>query len=210
MVLHVRDPDDHTAQQPTETLQVGPSRPPFFQKVPTQWRQHAVALLAFLLGVAAGGGAVLGWQARTAPPPFRVDEHAVELILFQAVAPRTPPGGSESENSPVQVESGLLLSGAITSTVLTINNPDHGLDIRAPALPVTVSPSARFESFTLEIMVQDCKAATAWTPVDRPFTITWRDEYGMRHLDRVGDFDRSMASSLIRYIDAMCGNRLIR
>ncbi len=210
MVLRVREPDDHTAQQPTETLQVGPSRPTLFQKVPTEWRQHAVAFLAFVLGVAAGGGAVLWRQARPAPPPFRVDEHAVELILFKAVPPRTHPRGWESEISPMQVNSALLLSGAVTSTVLTINNPDHSLDVRAPALPLTVSPTARFQSVNLKIMVRDCKAATRWTPVDRPFTITWRDEYGMGHLDRAGDFDRSIASSLIRYIDAVCGDPLNR
>jgi hypothetical protein len=179
-----------------------------FQKVPTRWRQHAAAFLAFVLGVAAGGGAVLWWQARPAPPPFRADEHAVELVLFEAVPPRTHRSGWESESSPLHVDSAFLLSGAVTSTVITISNPDHSLDVRAPALPVTVSPTARFQSVTLKIIVRDCKAATRWTPVNRPFTITWRDEYGQGHLDRVGDFDRAMASSLIRYIDAVCGNPL--
>jgi hypothetical protein len=153
---------------------------------------------------------VLWWQARPAPPPFRADEHAVELMLFEAVPPRTHPSGGESEISPLQVDSAFLLSGAVTSTVLTISNPDHSLDVRAPALPVTVSPTARFQSVNLKIIVRDCKAATRWTPVDRPFIITWRDEYGKRHLDRAGDFDKSMATSLIRYIDAVCGNALNR
>ncbi len=208
--LHVRDPDDHTAQQPTETLQVGPSRPPLFQEVPTQWRQHAVAFLGFVLGVAAGGGAVLWWQPRPAPSPFRADEHAVELMLFEAVPPRTPPSGWESGTSPLQVDSAFFLSGAATSTVLTISNPDPSFDVRVPALPVTVSPTARFQSVNLTIIVRDCQAATRWTPVDRPFTITWRDEYGKGHLDRAGDFDGAMARSLIRYIDAVCGNPLNR
>jgi hypothetical protein len=182
-----------------------------FQKVPTQWRQPAVAFLAFVLGLAAGGQAVLGWQAppappRPAPPPFPVDEHAVELVLFEVVPPRTHPNGWESENSPLQVDSAVFLSGAATSTVFGVDSLDRSLDVRAPALPVTVSQTARFQSVNLEIIVRDCKAASRWTPVDRPFTITWRDEHGRRHLDRAGDFDRSMASSFIHYIDAVCGN----
>lgn len=153
---------------------------------------------------------MLWWQARPAPPPVHADEHAVELMLFEAVPPRRHPSGWVSEISPLQVDSAFLLSGALTSTVLEIDNPDHGLDVRAPALPVTVSPTARFQSVDLKIVVRDCKAATRWTPVDRPFTITWRDERGGEHLDRAGDFDRSMASSLVRYIDAVCGNPLSR
>ena len=205
----MRDPDDDTAQQPTETLQVGPSRPPSFQKVPTKWRPHAVAFLAFVLGVAAGAGAVLWWQARPAPSPFRPDEHAVELMLFEAVPPRTHPTGWETDNSPLHVNGALLLSGAVTSTVLGIDSPDS-LDVRAPALPLTVSPTGRYQSVTLQIIVRDCEAALRWTPGDRPFTITWRDEYGRVHEDRAGDFDRSIAVSLVRYIDAMCDNPLDR
>jgi len=169
-----------------------------------------MAFLAFVLGVAAGGGAVVGWQAppgtpRPAPPAFHVDEHAVELMLIEVV-PRAHPSGWASENSPLQVDSALFLAGAVTSTVLGVDNLDRSLDVRAPALPVTVSPTARFQSVNLEFIVRDCKAASRWTPVDRPFTITWRDEDGKRHLDRAGDFDRSVASSLIHYIDAVCGN----
>ena len=210
----MRDPEDDTAPRPTETLQVGPSRPPLFQKIPTKWRQHAMVFLACVLGVAAGGSAVLWWPARSAPPPlqapppFQVDEHAVELLIFEAVLPQTHPT-ARSEISPLHVDSVLLLSGDVTSTVLTINGP-AGLDVRAPALPATVSPSGRYQSVNLKIIVRDCRAAARWTPVDRPFDITWRDEYGKEHLDRAGDFDGSMANSLIRYIDAVCDNPLRR
>lgn len=131
-------------------------------------------------------------------------------MLFEAVPPRTHQSGRKSEIGPLQFESAVLLSGAVTSTVLGINTPDHSLEVRAPALPVTVTPTARFQSVDLKIIVRDCKAAARWTPVDRPFTITWRDEHGREHLDRAGDFDRSVASSLIRYIDAVCGNPLNR
>ena len=154
---------------------------------------------------------MLGWQApsgspRPAAPTFHVDEHAVKLVLFEVVPPRTHPSGWGSGKSPLQVDSALFLAGAVTSTVLGVNHLDRSLDVRASGLPVTVSPTAPLQSVNLEIIVRDCKAARRWTPVDRPFTITWRDEDGKRHLDRAGDFDRSMASSLLHYIDAVCGN----
>ena len=194
------DPGDHTAQRPTETLQVGPSRPPLFQKVPARWRQPAVALAVFALGVAAGVAATTGGEEpEPKADPFRVDEHAVELMLFAVAPPRTA-------GNPLQVDSAVLLSGAVTSTVLAVRPLDRSLIVRAPALPVTVSPTARLQSVTLEIVVRDCRAARAWTPTDRPFTIRWRDEHGRSHLDRAGDFDRSVARSLTRYVDSVCGN----
>jgi len=202
--LRVQDADDGVGQQPTETLQVGRSRPPLLEN---KWRQPAVAFLAFVVGVAAGGGAVLWWQAQPEPPPpSRADEHAVELILFEAEPARTHPNRPESDVSPLQVDSALLLSGLVTSTVVGIGTPGHGLDVRTPALPATVSPTDRFQSVNLTILVRDCQAATRWTPGDRPFTIRWRDEYGRAHLDRAGDFGSSMANSLIRYIDGACDN----
>jgi hypothetical protein len=94
----------------------------------------------------------------------------------------------------------------VTSTVLEIATPGDGLGVRAPALPLTVSPTRRLQSLDLTIVVRDCEAAARWTPDDRPFTITWRDEYDRVHMDRAGDFDRSMARSLSRYVDTVCGN----
>jgi hypothetical protein len=131
-------------------------------------------------------------------------------MLFEAAPPRTHPSGREPDISPLHIKSAVLLSGAVTSTVLAINSPEASLDVRAPALPVIVTPTARIQSVNLKIIVQDCKAATRWTPADRPFTITWRDEHGREHLDRAGDFDRPMARSLIRNIEAVCGNTLNR
>jgi hypothetical protein len=202
----VFDPDDHTAQRPTETLQVGPARPPLSERVPARWRRPTVAFLAFVSGVAAGVGGVLLWQARPEPPPFRADEHAVELILFEAVPPRTHPSARTSEDTALHVDSAILLSGLVTSTVLAIATPGDGLGVLAPALPLTVSPTRRLQSLDLEIVVRDCQAAARWKPVDRPFTITWRDEFDRVHMDRAGDFDRSMADSLTTYVDAVCGN----
>lgn len=124
-------------------------------------------------------------------------------MLIEAVPPRT----QASETRPLQVDGAFLLSGTVTSTVLSINNPDDSLDVRTPALPVTVSPTARFQAVSLRIVVRDCKVANRWTPAGRPFSITWRDEYGKEHMDSAGDFDRSMADSLVRYVDAVCGNR---
>lgn len=156
-----------------------------------------MVLLAFALGVAAGVGAVLGWPdppQGSAPDPFRVDEHAVELLLFAV---------GTSGNS-LHVDGAVFLSGAVGSTVLSVRSLDRSLAVRAPDLPVTVSPTARLQSVSLEIAVQDCAAARRWAPTDRPFTITWRDEHGKRHLDRAGDLDGSIARALVRYIDGAC------
>lgn len=166
-----------------------------------------MAVLVFALGVAAGVGAVLEWQEpepRPAPSRSHVDEHAVELLLFEAVTPRTD--RARNESAPLHVDGAVLLSGAVTSTVLRVKTLDPSVGIRAPGLPVTVSPTARLRSVDLEIVVHDCTAARGWTPGDRPFTVTWRDEHGRSHLDRAGDFDRAMARSLVTYVDAVCGN----
>lgn len=163
-----------------------------------------MAFLAFLIGVGAGGGAVLWWQARPVPLPARTDEHAVELVLFGVVPPSTRPGASKAGVRALQVDGAVLLSGRVTSTVLEIGSLDRSLEVRASALPVAVSPADRFQSVDLRLIVRDCEAASRWAPDDRPFTIEWRDEYGRAHLDRAGDFGRSTAISLIRYIDAVC------
>jgi hypothetical protein len=216
MVEKVGNRDEYSAQQPPETLQLGPSRSSLLQKLPAPWRQYAAASLAFVLGVVAGGGAMLWWQSPPAPPPSGeradqqprwFDEHAVELILLEPAAPRTPPSGSKSEASLLHVHSAFLLSGAMTSTVLSIDSPDQSLDVRVPALPVTVSPTTRYQLVDLELIFRDCKAATRWAPVDRPFTISWQDEFGREHVDTAGDLDRSTAASLIRYIDAGCDHQ---
>jgi hypothetical protein len=94
----------------------------------------------------------------------------------------------------------------VTSTVLEIGALERSLEVRARDLPVTVSSTDRFQSVSLGIIVRDCEAATRWVPGDRPFTVRWRDEFGEVHLDRAGDFDRSLASSLVRYVDAACAN----
>ncbi len=149
---------------------------------------------------------MLWTRGQPAPPPIQADEHAVELVLFEAEPPRTYPSGRESDIAPLQVDGALLLSGLVTSTVLGIGVLDGSLDVRARALPVTVSPTGRYQSVNLKISVRDCKAATGWTPGDRPFSLRWRDEYGQAHFDKAGDFGRSLASSLSRYIDAVCDN----
>jgi hypothetical protein len=160
-----------------------------------------------VVGVAAGAGTVLWWQAEPTPPTsprFRADEHAVELVLFEAVPHRTKPLGSGSETS-LHIDGALLLSGEVTSTVVSIEHLGQSLDVRAPRLPLTVSRSDRFRSISLRVSVRDCERAIRWEqPGDRPFIIKWRDEFGRTHTDRAGDFGRSTGSSLIRYIDAVC------
>ena len=167
-----------------------------------------MVFLALVLGLAAGAGAVLWWQARPEPPPFRADEHAVELVLFDALRPHTLSNSQRTEFSPLHLEGALLLSGGVTSTVLEIGAPHPSLKVRVPALPVTVSSTARLRSLQLRMTVRDCKTASPWTPGDRPFTIKWRDEYGQVHMDRAGDFGRSTAISLARYVDAVCEDPL--
>lgn len=204
--LDVHDPDDGGVQQPTETLQSGPSRPPAWERIPAKRRHHVASLVAFVLGVAAGVGAVVWRQTGPEPAPFRADEHAVELVLFREVPARSHPSGREPQAGPLHVDSALLLSGLVTSKIVAITASGSGLDVRVPALPVTVSPTGRLHEVALKVIVRDCKAAMRWVPGDRPFVITWRDEYGRVHMDRAGDFGRSVADSFTRYIDAVCDN----
>ena len=159
-----------------------------------------------MLGVAAGVGAVVWRQTGPEPAPFRADEHAVELVLFQEVPAWSHPSGREPRAGPLHVDSALLLSGLVTSKIVAITASGSGLDVRVPALPVTVSPTGRLHEVALKVIVRDCKAAMRWIPGDRPFVITWRDEYGRMHMDRAGDFGLSIADSFTRYINAVCDN----
>ncbi len=204
---NVQDPAQDAAHPATETLQVGAAGRGFSEDGPAGWRRPAAAVLVFLVGVAAGAGGLWWWQAQPTAPSFRGDEHAVELVLFEAVPPRARSSGSEDVD-PLQVDGALLLSGVVTSTVLRIGTPGQSLDVRSRALPVTVSSTGRFQPVDLEIVVRDCRAASRWTPgVERPFTLAWRDEDGRMHLDRAGDFDRSLAVSLVRYIASSCDSQ---
>ena len=202
------DPEDGTTEGPTEMLRAGPARPPLFPPVPARWRRRAAAPAAFVLGVALGAGTVLSWQdepTTPTPPRVRADEHAVELVLFEAVP---SPGPAGARAGPLHIDGALLLSGQVTSTVLSIEFLGQSLDVRAPGLPLTVSPSDRFRSIGLRVSVEDCERAVRWErPGVRPFVITWRDEFDRTHTDRAGDFGRSTGESLIRYMHAVCDNR---
>jgi hypothetical protein len=205
--LKVRDPDDGTTEGTTERLEAGPSRPPLLAPVPATWRRRAAAPAALVLGVALGVGTVLWWQAQPTPPTpprFRGDEHAVELILFEAVPSETMPRGAGSRTS-LRFDGALLLSGQITSTVFSIELLGQSFDVRAPRLPLTVSPSDRFRSISLRVSVRDCERAIRWEqPGNRPFVIMWRDEFDRTHTDRAGDFGSSTGNALIRHIHAVC------
>lgn len=172
-----------------------------WERVPAAWRTPAAALVAFVLGVAAGMGTMAWRQSGPEPAPLRVDEHAVELVLFRAVPARSRPGASQAT---LHVDGALLLSGSVTSTILTIRASGSGLGLRVPALPVTVSPTARLQEVVLEVVVRDCGAAMRWAPKDRPFVITWRDEYDRVHTDRAGDFSPPMSAFFNRYLAAAC------
>lgn len=207
------DRDDPTAQLP-ETLEVGNSRPPA-GRPPARWWRDSAAILVLLVGVALGAVAVLVWQDRAGSPPPAdsddqrsqpFDEHAVELILLRTVPPETPQGKAAAETDELHVAGAILLSGIVTSTVWEINDTSHGLDVRSPSLPVTVTPATRYQFLTLRIVVRDCKKATRWRPAagTRPFTVAWRDEGGKEHLDRAGDFDLPVATSFAHHIAAEC------
>ncbi len=172
-----------------------------------QWRQRAAVPVALVLGIVAGAAGAAWWQSPQPTSPPRVDEHAVELALFEVVPLGKRPARREARPSAIRLAGGFLLSGAVRSTVLTISSPDDALDVSAPALPVTVSPAARFRSVELRIVVRDCEVAGRWSPTDRPFTVTWRDEHGEEHRDRAGDVDRALAEVLVRHIEAMCARR---
>jgi hypothetical protein len=189
-----------------DRLHVGPSRPAWFEKAPLHpsFRQTALALLLLAIGTAIGGAVASWWHPPPEPRPTHVDEHAIELVLFDAVSPVLRPQDQETDVGPLRVDGGLLLTGGVAVTVLEIGAPDPGLEVRAPALPASVSPSARFQTLSLRIDVRDCTSASRWTPGGRPFTISWRDEYGRSHLDKAGDSEPSMATSLTQYISAVC------
>lgn len=202
--------DAHSEPDPSETLRGGPARAPLLEGVQARWRLPVVAVLAFALGAGGAGALIVGLPAPSPPTQNpsgesgSFDEHDVELILFQASRARPRGGRSASRGRAVHLESAVFLSGGLTSTLLTIEALEPSLDIRASALPVTISPSNRYQLIVLEIIVRDCAAATQWTPSDRPFFITWRDELEKEHLDRAGEFNRTTATSLTRQVETTC------
>lgn len=201
----MRDPDDR-AQGPTETLQVRPSRSTLVDEVPATWRQRAAPVVALVVGLVIGGGAALWWHDDPEPTTLPPHEHTVELLILGA-EPNS--SSQDSEVATLQLDGAVFLSGALTSTVVRIENAaDSGVVVRAPALPVTVSSERRFRSIDISLVVRDCGAAARWTPADRPFIISWRDEYEREHSDQAGDFDREMNAYLSRYLDAACDNTL--
>ena len=202
--LCVHDPEDGGGLEPSETLEGGSGRPPAWERISPRWRLRVVSLLVFVLGVAAGVSAVVWRQTGPEPGPSRGDEHAVELVLFQALPTGSSPSGREPRVHPLYIDGAILLSGLVTSTIVSITASGIGLNVRVPALPVTVSPTARLHELALRITVRECKAAARWTPRERPFAVSWRDEYGQVHLDRAGDFGPSVAESMSRYIHAVC------
>jgi len=194
-----------------ETLQGGTPRTPLFARLTLAWRYRYVIAMALVLGVVTGGGAVWWWKDRPSDQPRSrpaVAENSVRLVL-SGVAARTR---SNAENGtigarPLSVDGVLLHSrGAGTATVTRIHRPGGGLVIRVRALPVALSVSHSFERVRLQITPGDCALATQWTPSAQPFLLTWQDDRGDVHVELAGDHDAPMELSLIRYMDAACGN----
>ena len=186
------DPDDGT-----ETVQAGPARPPLLPPLPDRWRGRLTTVAACAFGLVLGGAAVLWWRDEPTPAPrVRADEHDVELVLFEV---RSPTGTAR----PLRVDGAVLLSGTVASTVTGIET-SGGIDVLAPELPVTVAPKDRFRTVGLRVSVTDCERARRWEPSDRPFTITWQDEFDREHTDRAGDLSEETGDALRRYVDAVC------
>ena len=116
-------------------------------------------------------------------------------------------GTAPSGTAPLRIDGALLHGrGTGTATVTRIHRPGKSLAIRVPALPVRLSVNHSFERIRLQILPRDCGLATQWTPSAQPFTLTWKDDHGDVHVDIGGDHDASMELTLIRYLDAVCGN----
>jgi hypothetical protein len=200
-----------------ETLRGGPTRTPLLDRLTPAWRQRVVVLIAFVFGVIGGGGAAWWWNDRPpeevrAPSPSAAAGTDVRLVLGGVVAPtrRSDPNGTVGDG-PLWIDGALLHGrGSGTATVTRIHRPGGGLAIRAPALPVTISVNQSFERILLKIAPRDCGLATQWTPSAQPFTLTWQDDQGNVHVDIGGDHDASMEVTLLRYLDAVCGNPATR
>lgn len=191
-----------------ETLQVGPDRPPLWQRVPDRWRQTAVVLLALALGMLLGAVVTHTWREDPAPAPrephepVRTHEHDVELVVLGAVLPeRVTP---ERATRPLRLRAAVLLSGNEPSEVVDIDSLDGSLVVSVEGLPFTVSPSDRLHAVALEVVPRDCAAARRWPPDARPFAVTWQDQDGVEHTDRAGDHQPAAARAVRRYAKAAC------
>jgi len=205
------DPPDQLRSSQRETLQGGPARAPLLDRFTPAWRHRGITVLAFVFGVLTGGGAVWWWNDRLPEelrsPPAGADT-SVRLVL-SGVAARTRPDGRNATigAGPLWIDGALLHSrGTGTATVMRIHRPGRSLAIRVPALPIRLSANHSFERIRLQISPRNCALATQWTPSAQPFTLTWQDDHGDLQVDIGGDHDAAMELSLIRHMDAVCGN----
>ena len=210
-------PPERLAAAEREALWGGPTRTPLLDRLTPTWRRRGVVLIAFLFGVIGGGGAAWWWndrpskEVREASPPTAAGID-VRLVLSGVVRSTRPNDrNSAVGGGPLRIDGALLHSrGDGTATVTRIHRPGGSLAIRVPALPVGLSVNHSFERIRLQITPRDCGLATQWTPSSQPFTLTWQDEDGDVHVDLGGDHDASMELTLIRYLNAVCGNPATR
>ena len=211
------DPSDQLPSPAREILRIDPTRAPLLDRLTPTWRRRGVVLIAFVLGVIAGGGAAWwldGRSPRDARAPSSPTAAGIEvrLVLSGIVAPTQPKGrNGTGGNDPLLIDALLLHGrGPGIATVTRIHRAGGSLAIRASALPIRLSVNHSFERVRLKITARDCGLAAEWTPSAQPFTLTWQDDHGDIHMDTGGDHDAAMELDLIRYFDVVCGNQPAR
>lgn len=211
------DLSDQLPSPEREILRSGPTRAPLLDRLTPTRRRRGVVLVAFVLGVFAGGGATWwldGWPPRDAraPSPPTAAGSDVRLVLSGVVAPTQPNGrNGTGGNDPLLIDAVLLHGrGPGIATVVRIHRPGGSFAIRAAALPVRLSVNHSFERVRLKITARDCGLAAEWTPSAQPFTLTWHDDHGDVHTDTGGDHDTLMELEMIRYFDVVCGSQPAR
>jgi hypothetical protein len=188
-----------------ETLEMGSPRG--LEKMHPAWRRRGAVLLSVAVGVAVGAGAVLRWNDHDDDRPFDTQRAAsaaaqtpVSLVLagVSSAAPR---------DRYVSIDAVLLHDGGPgTATVKRIHRPGTTLSIRVPDLPVTLSANHPYERVQVRLAPGDCVLATEWTPSARPLTLRWEDEHGRSRSGTGGDHDAPIELSLIRHMNAVCGD----
>jgi len=206
---HRMVPPDQLPPSESETLQIGPARTPWLNRLAPSWLRRAAVVVAFMLGVSTGGGVVWWWNGRPLEEPRSTPastENSVRLLLSEVVGRTQPEDGSGPiRAAPLRIDGALVHSrGTGTAVVTRIHRPGGSLAIRVPTLPVRLSVNHSYEQIRLDITPRDCVLATQWTPSAQPLIVTWQDDQGDVHTDLGGDHDFSMELELIRYMDAAC------
>lgn len=192
-----------------EMLQVGSDRASWLDRLPPVWRQRARLLAACAVGVACGAGVASWWTDQRFDPPSAVAEDQGSGATRQAPDVRLVltgvRSGADAGDGPLTIDGVLLHGrGSGTATVTDISRPGRAIDIRTPALPVTLSVNRSFERIRLRLSPRDCALATEWTPSSQPFAVTWEDQAGVTRSELGGDHDAALEIAMTGYLDVAC------